>query len=224
MIDSKSANRSKPSLDGKVFCANCGEEMNNNGESYCCPGAAAELGNGCTTKPMNADNLIHAVIIKMVDRLATDKTVQSVTERIMDVTEASSITQRSRMEQAEAAIAETNARRPAVLHPVEHGAKTYKEVTGEISELDKITAGLSFESMVARNELDKIDFVRDPDGIRETIHNPRTYRNNPDEAQELLELLVQKVKVNTGSATIIYEVPMPSAEQPQGILQDLIIV
>ena len=119
------------------------------------------------------------------------------------------------MEQAEAAIAKANARRPAVLHPVEHGAKTYYDVAEEISQLDQITTGLAVESMVARNELDKIDFIRDEDGIRETASNPHTYLegNNPDEAQELLDLLVRKVRVDTEFAVIIYNTAIPSAEQ-----------
>ena len=80
--------------------------------------------------------------------------------------------------------------------------------------------------MVAREELDKIDFIRDEDGIREATRNPKTYLggNSLDETQELLNLLVQKVRVDTGSAVIIYQVPIPLAGQPQGIHQDLVIL
>ncbi len=141
-----------------------------------------------------------------------------------DGTETTARAQRSKMEQTEAAIAKTNALRPAVLHALEHGTKTYDEVIDEIGELTQTEAGLTFESMVARNELDKIDFIRDEDGIKEATRNPQTYLggNNPAETQELLDLIIQKVKVGTGSAVIVYEVPMPSDEDSQGVLQDLV--
>ena len=220
------ANKSKPSLDGMVFCANCGSGMANTGLRYYCPNTTLESGGNCPTRPVNADSLVHGVITRMVNRLATGETVRSITESIMDATEASARTQRSRMEQAEAAIAETNARRPAVLLPVEHGAKTYDEVADEISQLDQITAGLAFESMVARNELDKIEFIRDEDSIREAANNPETYLgdNSHDETQELLELLIQKVAVDSGAALVLYEAPLPSAAHPEGTRQDLLFL
>ena len=226
MMNSQSVNQSKPSLDGMVFCAKCGEEMANTGARYYCRNTTVEFGGKCTTSPVNADLLVRAVVTQMVNRLATDETVQSITESIMDATEANARIQRLRMEQAEAAIAETNTRRPAVLQPVEHGIKSYDEVADEINELDQITAGLTFESMVARDELDKIDFIRDEDALREAARNPNTYLggNSLDETQEMLGLVIRKVMVGTGSAVIIYEVPMPSAGQPQGIRQDLVVI
>ena len=214
----------KPSLDGMVFCANCGEKMVKSGDSYYCRNSTVESGGKCTMVVVDISRLTYFVVTKMVDRLATDETVQSITERITDATDASARTQRSRMEQAEASIAETNALKPAVLHAVEQGTKTYDEIIDEISRLEQTNAGLAFESMVARNELDKIDFIRDEDGIKEAARNPQTYLggNNPAETQELLDLIIQKVKVGTGSAVIVYEVPMPSNEDSQGVLQDLV--
>ena len=163
----------KPSLDGMVFCANCGEKMLKSGDRYYCRNSTVESGGKCTMGVVDISRLTYFVVTKMVDRLATDQTVQSITERITDATDASARTQRSRMEQAEASIAETNALKPAVLHAVEQGTKTYDEIIDEISRLEQTNAGLAFESMVARNELDKIDFIRDEDGIKEAARNPR---------------------------------------------------
>ena len=226
MFNSNSTNKSKPSLDGMVFCANCGSEMDNTGERYYCRNTTVEAGGNCATSPVNAAQLVRAVITQVVNRLATDETVESITKSIMDTTENNARTQRSRMEQAEAKIAEITARRPAVLQPVEHDIKPYSDVSDVVTELEQSTAGLSFESMVAREELDKIDFIRDEDGIREAARNPKTYLggNSLDETQELLNLLVHMVRVDTGSAEIIYQVPMPSAGQPQGINHDLVIL
>ena len=113
MLNSNSTNKSEPSLDGMVFCANCGSEMDNAGERYYCRNTTVETGGNCPTSPVNADQLVRAVITQLVKRLATDETVQSITKSIMDTTENNTRTQRSRMEQAEAVIAEITARRPA---------------------------------------------------------------------------------------------------------------
>ena len=224
MVNSTTVTKSKPSMNGMLFCANCGSEMLNTGQRYYCPNTTVESGGKCPTKPVDARYLLHKVVTRIISRLATEETISHITESIKDSTAVSAGIQHRRMEQAEAAIAKANARRPAILHPVEHGAKTYYDVAEEISQLDQITTGLAVESMVARNELDKIDFIRDEDGIRETASNPDTYLegNNPDEAQELLDLLVRKVRVDTESAVIIYNTAIPSAEQPEGIHEDLV--
>ena len=215
---------SNPSLDGVVFCAECGARMNNSGEYYRCPNTADGADGKCTAKPVPVQYLLNGVVTRLVFRLTTDETVQEVTDTIMDITDANARIQRQRMEQAEASIAEANARRTAALQPVEHGAQTHKDAAEAMSKLEQVTAGLAYESLVARNELDKIDFIRDEEGIRETARNPETYLggNNDEETQELLELLVQKVMVGAGAAKIIYEVGMPSDEHPEGVHEDLL--
>ena len=216
--------KSKPTLDGVVFCANCGSEMANSGLRYFCPNTAAIADGKCTAKPVPVQYLLNGVVNRMVLRLTTDETVQNITDTIMDITDANAHIQRQRMEQAEAAIAEANVRRTATLQPVEHGTKTYEDAAQAKGKLEQVTAGLAFESLVAKNELDKLDFIRDKEGIRDTARNPETYLggNNDEETQELLELLVQKVVVGTGAAKIIYGVIMPSEEHPEGIHEDLL--
>ena len=128
------------------------------------------------------------------------------------------------MEQAEAAIADAKSKKPAFLQLVEHGAKTYQDVVEDIAALDSATAGSAFESTVARNELEKIAFVSDEQGIRDAATSMDTWLggNNPDEAQELLDLMVQKVMVSSSSALVVYHVPMPTDAHPEGIAEDLV--
>jgi hypothetical protein len=224
MVNRTADTKSKPTLDGMVFCANCGSEMNNSGLQYICPNSAASAGGKCAARPVAVQYLLNGVVTQMVYRLTTDETVQEVADTIMDITDANARIQRQRMEQAEASIAEANARRTAALQPVEHGAKTHEDAAEAMSKLEQVTAGLAYESLVARNELDKIDFIRDEEGIRETARNPETYLggNNDEETQELLQLLVRKVVVGAGAAKIIYEVGMPSGEHPEGVHEDLL--
>ena len=78
--------------------------------------------------------------------------------------------------------------------------------------------------MTSRDELDKTEFINDEQGIREAAADPRTYLdgNGGEETQELLEILVGKVLVDSGSAKILYKETLPSDRYPEGIREDLV--
>ena len=84
------------------------------------------------------------------------------------------------------------------------------------------TAGPSFQIIIAQEELDKLEFIGDETALRETISDPDTYMqtSNQDYAQELLELLINRVTVENGHATILYKHPMPAIEQPGAIMAE----
>ena len=224
MVNPTTVRQTKPSLNDMVYCANCGGAMVNTGKRYYCPNTSVDSGRDCTTKPVYADHLRRAVVSELINRLITDDNIRIVTETIQETTAANADLQRLRMEQAEAAIADAKAKRHALLRLVEHGEKTYQDVASEIDTLDQTTAGLAFESMIARNELEKTTFVSDEDGIRDTAISMNTWlgTKNPDETQELLDLLVRKVTVGSDSALIVYHVPMPTDEHPEGVTEDLV--
>ena len=58
----------KPSLDGMVFCANCGEKMVKSGDSYYCRNTTVESKGKCTVITVDASRLTYAVVTQMVDR------------------------------------------------------------------------------------------------------------------------------------------------------------
>ena len=224
MVNPTTVHKIKPSLNDMVYCANCGAAMAHIGQHYYCPDTSVDSGRNCPTKPVYADHLRHTVVSQLMNRLATDDAIHGITETIKETGAANAHIQRQRMEQAEAAIAEANAKRSAFLQLVEHGDKTYQDVAADINELDRSTAVHAFESIIARNELDKIAFVSDEQGIRDAATSVDTLLagNNPEEAQELLDRLVQKVKVGSELALIVYHVPMPTDEHPEGITEDLV--
>ena len=197
------AAESKLSLDGRVFCANCGCQMRNTGRRYYCPNTTVESGGQCVTSPLDAQYLLRSIVTRMVSRLATEDTVESVTQAIGDSTRESTRMQRGRMDEAEAAIA--RARRTTVPEADEHGAKVHGQWTEGLTGFDVATAGLAYESMVARNELEKLEFIGDEVALRECLKNPETYMgaDDPEDAQELLNLVVRKVTVDNGRATIL---------------------
>ena len=224
MVNPTTIHKIKPSLNDMVYCANCSAAMAQTGQNYYCPNNSTDSRRNCTTKPVHADHLRYTVINELLNRLTTDDALQNIVETINETTNANAHIQRQKMEQAEAAIAEANAQRQAFLQLVENGDKTYQDVAADIDELDCTTAGLAFESIVAKNELEKIAFVCDEQGIRDAATSVDTWLggNNPEEAQELLDLLVQKVTVGSESALIVYHAPMPAAEHPEGVTEDMV--
>ena len=218
------ATEGRLTLDGRVFCANCGWQMRNTSRRYYCPHATVDSGGTCSTRPLNAQRLLRSVVIQMISRLATEETVESISQDIRNSTRENARIQRGRMEQAEAAIAEARAHSNAGPQVEENVGNSREEMTDEITAFDTAIVGLAFQAMVARNELDKIEFVSDEVGLREAIKDPETYMgaNSPEDAQELLDLLVRKVTVGNGQATVHYEQTMPSGNNSQGILKDRI--
>lgn len=224
MVNPTTVHQIKPSLDHMVYCANCGEPMVKTGQSYHCPNAGVYSDDYCLTKPVYSEHLRHIVVRGMMNRLTTEESIQAVTEDVQETMSANAEIQRQRMEQAEAAMADTKDRREALLLRVEQAEKTYQDIAPDIGALDRVTAGLAFESMVARKELEKTVFVSDEQGIRDTVTNMDTWldSDNADTVQELLDLLVQQVSVGSDYASIRYNAPMPAREHPEGVTEDLL--
>ena len=213
-----------PNLGLMVRCANCGSAMNRVADQHSCPNSTPETGQSCSTPPVNADRLLRRVISKLIERIITTETQQLIAETIRDKTQASVHLQRERLETAESAISRMNRRRTQILHPVEQRTATYPDVADEIHDIEKATSGLAYESMIARDELEKLEYIRDEASIKNTMANLDTYLGtvNAAEIQELLDMTVQEVQVNDNAAKILYAEPILSEEHPEGIESDLI--
>ena len=212
---SHAATKPRPlTLDGKVLCANCDSQMRNTGRRYYCPNTTVESGGNCPTRPLEVEELLRRVFPRMIERLATEEIVVDAVRNIRHSTQENARIQHHVIEQAETAIAEATARNGEFPRPGERD--------GRITALDVDTAGLTFQIMVAQEELDKLEFVGDEIGLRETISDPETYMrtSNQDYAQGLLDLLISSVSVENGHATILYKQPMPAIEQPGPILAE----
>ena len=160
----------------------------------------------------------------LVERIVTGETLQLISEKIRERTEANVHLQRERLEAAESAISRTNRRRMRVLQPVEQGNATYPDVADEMHEIEKAATGLAYESLIARDELEKLNYIRVGTGIRSTMTDLDTYLGgvNAEEVQELLDMTIQEVRVSNNAATVVYTEPIFSEEHPEGIRTDLI--
>ncbi len=204
----------KLTLDGKVLCANCDSQMRNTGRRYYCPNTTVESGGKCPTRPLDAEELLRSVFTRMIERLATEETVEDVVRDIRRSTQENVRIQHRIIKQAETAIAKATARNGAFPRPGEQD--------GRITALDVDTAGPTFQIMVAQEELDKLEFIGDETGLRETLADLETLMgsSNQEHAQELLDLLIRGVSVDNGQATILYKHPMPAIEQRGAILAE----
>ena len=226
MLRTTAIQEKAPDLNVMVRCANCGSAMNRVEDTQSCPNSAPGPGQSCSTPPVNADRLLRRVMSKLIERILTEETQQLISENIREKTESNVNLQRGRLETAESAISKINRLKTLVLHPVEQRTATYPEVADEIHEINKVTTGLTYESLVARDELEKLDYIRDETGIRNTMTNLETYLAsvNAEEVQELLDTTIQEVLVGEKEATIVYTEPIFSEEHPKGIEADLIIL
>jgi hypothetical protein len=161
---------------------------------------------------------------KLVERIVTGETLQLVSENIRETTEANVHLQRERLETAESDISRINRRRTLVLQPVEQGNATYPDVADEMHEIEKAATGLAYESLIARNELEKLDRMRDEAEIRNAMTNLDTYLGsvNAGEAQELLDMTIREVRVSGNAAMVVYTEPILSEEHPEGTSADMI--
>ena len=208
-----------PDLNGMVRCANCGSAMNRVAENHSCPNNTVGTGQSCSTPPVNADHLLRQVMSKLVERILTEETLQLVSENIQETTKANVHLQRERLKTAESTISKMNRHRTLILHPMEQ-----RDVADEIHEIEKAATGLAYESLIARDELEKLNYIRERSGIRNTMTNLDTYLGsvNAGEVQELLDMTIQEVRVSDNAATIVYTEPIFSEEHPEGIRTDLI--
>ena len=223
MLDQTTTPEKSPNLLGMARCEPCNVRMTLARGEYSCPNRTNA---GCPTPAVSADALLRAVMTPLVERMTTDETVERVSEVIQETMQPQGETQRAKLAEAESGFetVKTNLERITALAEEGIGERFYFEAAGEIDEINSAVTELERESRTARDQLDQIDFVRDPAGIRETAGDLRTYLDNPDPeyVQALLDLLVPEVWVTNAGALVVYTGPVPAQEDAHGVLVDRI--
>ena len=149
--------------------------------------------------------------------MATDETMDRIAAQITEVSDSSGRMQAIKLRTVECDIASLNGAKLSILKEVEQETRNYQDASDEINEINKTVAGLAYEALVAREELDKLDFLSDQEGITQTARDIGTYLESPDPelVQELLELLVKEVQVGDGEAVITYRSAVLPTEDNQ---------
>ena len=211
-----------PNLDGMVHCAGCGRPMVQTGGEYSCPNRDAKE---CPTHLGNADDLLKIVMATLLKRVVTGETLEDVVKGIRDEVEPKASEQRDRMYGIEWEIATLNRTKQNILKDVEQENKSFPEVAGTVNEISMTGASLAHESRITRDEVDRLEYIGNEEGIRETLRNMKTYleSKNPEHVQELLQMYVKKVVVGPGIATIVYHQPIVTGTRPEGIGSERIL-
>ena len=222
MTDRTALDNNKPSLGELVHCANCGAAMAHTGQLYYCRNASGNPGQNCPTNPVGTRLLLYKVFSGLINRFATDDVISHATRAIRATTEPRADVLRKQLESAEAILADAKTQDPSAYRLAEDRTKHYPDVAAEIGALDQIAATRTRQSMAAREELDQLAFIADEQGIRNDATNPATFLegNGPDEAQRLLDLLVEKVLVDSTSAVIVYQIEMPTNSPGETVKED----
>ena len=221
MLEPTIVRQKGPDLNGMVRCNTCNTAMRRTGGEYSC----ANAGDGkCHTPSIGAGDLLTRVMTKVADRIAASGAADHLVEDVQETTQPAAETQRNRLLAAEHNITTLGAAKLNILRDVEEGERNYSEAAGRLNEINNTVAGLAYESLVARDELDRLEFIQEEDGIRYAVGDLRTYLESsvPDLVQELLELLVKEVRVTGDQAVIVYHDTISTEEQPEGVLTDRI--
>ena len=207
-----------------AHCSNCGIAMTVAGGNYVCPMSLERGQDRCTTTPVNASSLVRQVAAQLLRRVMTDETVTLLTEGIQQTAAEKSNMQRQRLQNTEASIKDLGKLREQVLHPVEQELATYPEVAEEVSRINATRMGLAYESQVAQEELDKLAFISDAEGLREDAQDIITSLDDTDLEQEqaLLSIFVQEIRVGLESAEIVYSRALPDEQGHARVTSDVV--
>ncbi len=209
-------------MDLPVNCDNCSTPMTTDGVNYSCL-KNAELGpHVCPTLPVNAEMLAVQVTTQLLKRLMNDVIVAVLTEDVLRAASEMSRTQRERLHNSESAIMELNHLKEEALRPVEQDLTTYQEAAAEIHRIYATTMGLTYESHIAQEELDKLAFISDPEGLREDARGMAAHLDDadPSQTEQLLNIFVSEVRVGLELAEIFYTHPLPDDENRPEVESD----
>ena len=223
MLDRTTVPGRVPNLDDMVYCAGCGGPMTQTGGEYSCPNRGAKE---CLTHPAKSDNLLKNVMATLLTRVVTDETLDDVVKGVQDEVTPQASEQRDRMYGIEREIVNLNRTKLGILKDVEQGNRAFPEVADEVNNLNMTGAGLAYESRIARDDMDRLEYIGNEEGIRDTLRNMKTYleSSNPEHVQELLQMYVKKVVVGPDRAMVVYHQPIATGTHPEGIGSDRILL
>ena len=198
-------------LSDVIHCSYCGTSMVVNKARYVCPNNDHTKGAGCSAASVDAEKLAHQLIATLVNRVMTPRNLADIVERIQQGAHDNLRTQREKLDNTESAIEELNSRKLDSLTKVEYGEVPFIEVVGSLEAIEATTAGLAYESAIARGEIDKLEFVRNEQAIRSVAQDIGTYTEfaDPELAKELVSTFIKDIQVGATSSTVTYNHPIP---------------
>ena len=211
-------------LNGPARCSNCGTTMKVVGDNYVCPSNTKGGPDRCPTTPVNTGSLVRQVATQLLKRIMTDDTIALLTRDVQQTASETSSMQRQRLQDAEASLKDLGRLKEQVLQPVEQKLATYPDVAEEINRINATGMGLVYESQIAQDELEKLAFISDTEGLREDAQDITSHLDDADldEMMQLLSIFVRDIRVGAESAEVFYSHPLPDEQGHARVTSDLI--
>ena len=132
--------------------------------------------------------------------------------------------QQQRLQDAEASLKDLGRLKQQVLRPVEQKLATYPDVAEEVNRINAAGMGLVYESQVAQDEIEKLAFISDTEGLREDARDITAHLDDADleETMKLLSIFVRDIRVGAESADVFYSHPLPDEQGHARVTSDLI--
>ncbi len=196
------------------------------GVNYTCPTLISDETDACPAQPINAQELLRAVVEQLIKRTINEETTAQLVTAIQDEYADKSCRAQDNLDRTKAAITEFNAPKGRFVHPVEHGDRAYSEVADRIEEINRQTLGLSFEARLFRKEVDGYDFIMDEARIKANALDPATYLESAtlEGTRDLLSRFVKSVYVANDGIVVHYADQVPAPAQPDGKPADPMLV
>ncbi len=210
----------RQALAGIVQCRLCGSPMVRLGPDYTCPNTLEQ--HPSHQNSANADKLLITVIDHVMKLVMTEKTVQSVVEKIREETRETARRHRQQLDHTEQALDQLKARETELLEQQDLPGEL--DPTDELAHIGDQGIALGFEARKSARELRALDFVMDEDRLRANALNPETYRdpNRPGQTAQVVRTFIRSVEVAPEEITLKFMMPIPTEQEPKGALEDTI--
>ena len=162
-----------------------------------CPNNDHTKGAGCSAASVDAEKLAHQLIATLVNRVMTPRNLADIVERIQQGAYDILLTQREKLDNTESTIEELNSRKLDSLIKVEYGEVPFKKMVDSLEAMEAASAGLAYESAVARGEIDKLEFMSNEQAIRSVAQDIGTYTEfaDPELAKQLVGTFIKDIRV-----------------------------
>ena len=201
-----------------VHCAQCGSPMLFDGSEFSCPLSADASQEGCLTPSWHGDQLLRAVVGCLVGRLMNDEVTQ-------EVVEAADQTMTQDYQGITAMVGQIEGRLLADLEEelakAQAGESTHDPslLAGIIRALQDNFQNAEVELQSAESLISLYAAMRNPEGLKETAQDPKTYLDHaaPADTRHLIGLFVEEIRVGPDSLELVYINPLPDEENRASI-------
>ena len=229
MSKAQFAGDNRQALAGIVRCAHCKGPMLRVGPNYFCAEGLSREWHPCHWNSINAARLLGMVMDRLMALVMTPETADSVVEIIRSHTAEASRRERQQLHHTEAALRRIRARKtslddqdddPDLGYEENPQQETPEDLKEELGELSNTAIALEYETRRSTRELDGLEFVGDGERLRANALNPENYRHQdyPEYTIKIVRMFIGSVEVGPTAVTLNFTMPVPTDDEPEGIL------